>query len=58
MKVLQINATYGSGSTGKICYSVAKLMDKENIENLTLYSQGELKAENAVKIKTIIKFRL
>lgn len=51
MKVLQINATYGSGSTGKICYSVAKLMDKENIENLTLYSQGELKAENAVKIK-------
>lgn len=58
MKVLQINATYGSGSTGKICYSVAKLMDKENIENLTLYSQGELKAENAVKIKNKTYYKI
>lgn len=58
MKVLQINATYGSGSTGKICYSVAKLMDKENIENLTLYSQGSLKAENAVKIKNKTYYKI
>ena len=58
MKVLQINATYGSGSTGKICYSVAKLMDKENIENLTLYSQGELKSENAVKIKNKTYYKI
>lgn len=58
MKVLQINATYGSGSTGKICYSVAKLMDKENIEHLTLYSQGELKAENAVKIKNKTYYKI
>ncbi len=58
MKVLQINATYGSGSTGKICYSVAKLMDKENIENLTLYSQGELKSENSVKIKNKTYYKI
>lgn len=58
MKVLQINATYGSGSTGKICYSVAKLMDKENIEHLTLYSQGSLKAENAVKIKNKTYYKI
>lgn len=58
MKVLQINATYGSGSTGKICYSVAKLMNKENIENLTLYSQGSLKAENAVKIKNKTYYKI
>ena len=58
MKVLQINATYGSASTGKICYSVAKLMDKENIENLTLYSQGSLKTENAVKIKNKTYYKI
>lgn len=58
MKVLQINATYGNGSTGKICYSVAKLMNKENIEHLTLYSQGELKAENAVRIKNKTYYKI
>ncbi len=38
MKVVQINATCGVGSTGKICVSIAQLLDQNNIENCVLYS--------------------
>ncbi len=40
MKIVQINATCGVGSTGKICSAVATLLDKENIENYIFYSSG------------------
>ncbi|MBO5357302.1 MAG: glycosyltransferase [Clostridia bacterium] len=40
MKIVQINAVCGSGSTGKICVDVSKLLTENNIENYILYSSG------------------
>ncbi|MBQ9254225.1 MAG: glycosyltransferase [Bacteroidales bacterium] len=37
-KIVQINATSGRGSTGKICTAISKLLDKEGVENYVLYS--------------------
>ena len=37
-KVVQINATCGIGSTGKICTGISKLMTENNIENYILFS--------------------
>ena len=41
MKIVQINATCGFGSTGKICTSVSELLSAENIENYILYVSGK-----------------
>ena len=38
MKIVQINATCGVGSTGKICVGISELMTAENIENAILFS--------------------
>lgn len=38
MKVVQINATCGVGSTGKICVGISQLLSREKIENYILYS--------------------
>ena len=38
MKVVQINTTCGSGSTGKICVAVSELLTKQGVENYILYS--------------------
>lgn len=38
MKVIQINATCGVGSTGKICTGIGQLMTAARIENYILYS--------------------
>ena len=40
MKIVQINATCGSGSTGKICVAVSELLTKRGIENYVLYNLG------------------
>lgn len=40
MKIVQINSTCGSGSTGKICVAVSKLLTENGIENYILYSAG------------------
>lgn len=40
MKVVQINTTCGTGSTGKICVAVSKLLTQKGIENYILYTQG------------------
>ena len=37
MKVVQINATYGIGSTGKICAAISRELTAEGIENHVLY---------------------
>ena len=39
MKVVQINATCGIGSTGKICVGISQVMTAENIENYVLCSR-------------------
>lgn len=41
MKTVQINATCGAGSTGKICSAVASLLDHNNVENYIFYSSGK-----------------
>ncbi len=38
MKVVQINATCGVGSTGKICTGISEIMTEKNVENYILYS--------------------
>ena len=38
MKIVQINATCGSGSTGKICAEISKVLMAQNTENYILYS--------------------
>lgn len=38
MQVVQINATFGKGSTGKICLGIAELLEENGIENCVLYS--------------------
>ncbi len=38
MKIVQINATCGVGSTGKICVGISTSLNKQNIENYILYS--------------------
>ncbi len=40
MKAVQINATCGSGSTGKICVEVSKLLCSSGVENYILYCSG------------------
>ena len=39
MKIVQINATCGIGSTGKICVGISQIMTAEGIENYILCSQ-------------------
>ena len=39
MKVVQINATCGVGSTGKICVGISRVLSAENIENYILCSK-------------------
>ena len=41
MKIVQINATCGIGSTGKICTAISEELTRENIENYILYNWGE-----------------
>lgn len=49
MKIVQLNVTCGSGSTGKICLAVSKILNEKEIENYILYSEGESSYENAIK---------
>ena len=52
MKIVQINSTYGAGSTGKIVLSVSELLNRNNIENYVLYSSGHINKENGIKYST------
>lgn len=40
MKIVQINATCGAGSTGKICLAISELLAKKGVENYILYASG------------------
>lgn len=62
MKIVQINATCGVGSTGKICVAVSEQLSKKGIENYIFYSAGssdyplgiKYANETAVKIQTLV----
>lgn len=49
MKIVQINITCGSGSTGKICLAVSELLNEKGIENYIFYTQGSSSHPQAVK---------
>lgn len=49
MKIVQINATCSSGSTGKIAQSVSRLLSCEKIENYILYSHGAEGDDNTLR---------
>lgn len=52
MKLVQINATCGSGSTGKIALAINEILESNNIENYILYSLGQCDKENSIKYTT------
>lgn len=49
MKVLQINATCGKGSTGKICEAISKVLFDNGIDNRIAYSLGTSEYKYAYK---------
>lgn len=49
MKVVQINATCGVGSTGKICVGISQVLCDNNIENCILYSSKDNGYEFGIK---------
>lgn len=48
MKIVQINATHGVGSTGKICASISKMLSAEEIENYVLYCGKQTDLPNGI----------
>lgn len=49
MKVAQINAVCGKGSTGKICVEIGNCLDTDNIENKIYFISGNKTYKNGVK---------
>ncbi len=49
MKLVQINATCSSGSTGKIALAISRLLTEEGVENYILYSHGNDCGDNTVR---------
>ena len=52
MKIVQINAVCGRGSTGKICVSISEILTSQNIENYILYSFGKSDYPLGIKISS------
>lgn len=59
MEIVQINATCGVGSTGKICVAVSEQLSKKGIENYIFYSAGSSDYPLGIKYanKTAVKFQ-
>lgn len=49
MTVVQINATCGIGSTGKICVGISEVLNERNIENYILYSSKSNGYEHGIR---------
>lgn len=58
MKIVQINATCGTGSTGKICSAVASLLDQYNVENYIFYSSGKTSDPHGKKYQSNLNIKL
>ena len=58
MKIIQVNATCGAGSTGKICISVSCLLNKNKIQNTIIYSLGKSDFSNGIKLSSNIYIKL
>ncbi len=57
MKVVQINATCGVGSTGKICVEISRLLGENGIENHILFCEGETAHPQGIKCATPFELR-
>ena len=49
MKIVQINATCGRGSTGNICLEISRLLSRNNIENYVFYAVGNCDDKLAIR---------
>ncbi len=58
MKIVQINATCGLGSTGNICLSISRLLTENGVENYVLYTVGDCAEPTAVKVGDISAVRI
>jgi len=58
MKIVQINATCGQGSTGNICLSISRLLTENGVENYVLYTVGDCAEPTAVKVGDISSVRI
>ncbi len=58
MKVLQINATCGKGSTGKICVAISQLLNARNIDNHIVYTMGDSDYAQSTKSAGNFYFRI
>lgn len=52
MKIVQVNATCGTGSTGNICVAVSEILAEQGIENYILYSSGSSEYSLGIKYAT------
>ena len=52
MKIAQINTTCGMGSTGKICLSISKLLQDNEIDNRVYYSESHTDYPYAIRYAT------
>lgn len=58
MKVVQINAVYGHGSTGKICMSISNVLNEHGVENYILYSAGKGRQTYAISCCNMLYTKL
>ena len=58
MKVLQINAVYGFGSTGRIVQDIDLLLQEENIQSYVAYQKSKSLIANGYKIGNPIDWKL
>lgn len=58
MIIVQINATCGAGSTGKICVLISKLLNAQKIQNSILYSIKQSDCSNGIKVGSDIYIKI
>ena len=58
MKVVQINAVCGFGSTGKICLAVSNLLNERGLENYILFSEGDSNYEYRIRYADKLQIKI
>lgn len=58
MKIVQINAVCGMGSTGGITIEISKMLNEHNIENYIFYSYGKYEYEKGIKYSSNLSIRI
>ncbi len=58
MKIVQINTTCSTGSTGKICAAVSNLLTERGIENYVLYSSGYSNMPNSIRYNNDLQIKI